>query len=130
MKITKTSVMHALLAYSEYGTIKVLEPPVLTQLNDFYGSDSVRKLRESGLYELDVEQVGDLYMMTTGNLSANIFETMPNILTEEELADYVAQYMKENGMWPTERPIAEIVRYTMEVALPKYVNAGLLEVFP
>lgn len=124
MKIAKTSVMHALIAWNDYKTTKVLDPPTLTKVGDFYGPDSVLKIRGSGLYE--EEYGGDLYL-TACNLSANIFETMPNIVTEEELADFIAQYMKENGMWPTERPIAEIVRYTVEVALPKFVNAGLLE---
>lgn len=128
MRIAKTSIMHALLAYSDYSTIKTLEPLMLTQISDFYGSDAVRKIRESSLYE--EEYGGDNLYLTACNLSANIFETMPNIVTEEELADFMAQYMKENGMWPTERPIAEIVRYTVEVALPKFVNAGLLEIFP
>lgn len=125
MKIAKTSVMHALIAYGEYSTIKVLEPPMLTQLGEFYGSDSVQKLRESGLYEEEYVG-GDLYLRD-GNLSANIFESMPNIVTEEELADFIAQYMRENGMWPTEKPMAEIVGYSIEVALPKFVSAGLLE---
>lgn len=129
MKITKTSIMHALIAYSGYGTIKVLESGTLTKISEFYGSGSVQKIRESGLYEEEYEgeYLGGTLYLTACNLSANIFETMPGILTEEELADVVAQYMKDMGMWPTVRPIAEIVRYTKEVALPKFVNAGLLE---
>lgn len=123
MKIAKTSIMHALVEFSDYSTIKVLEPAMLDKLSEYYGSDVVRKIRESGLYE----QEGDYLYLGPCNLSANIFEEMPNIVTEEELADLVAGYMKDNGMWPTEKPISEIIRYTVDVALPQFTSAGLLE---
>lgn len=116
--------MYALLDFSFYSTIKNLEPDTLDRFREFYGDDAVRKIRESGLYE----EMGEYLYLTACNLSANIFEGMPGVVTEEELSDYLAWYMKENGMWPTERPVAELVRYSVDVALPLFVNAGLLEI--
>lgn len=123
MKIMKTSVMHAVMSY-DYNTIKVISSNILGIIRDFYGEDAERKLRDSGLYE-DYDEGG--LGISRLNLSANIFEAMPNIVTEEELREHTINYFREMEMWPMEKPIAEIHRYTMDVALPLFVKAGLLE---
>lgn len=123
MKIMKTSVMHTVTSY-DYNTIKVISSDILDIVRDFYGDDAEQKLRGSGLYE-DYDEGGlAIYSL---NLSANIFEAMPSVVTEEELQEYTITYFRENEMWPMEKPIAEIHRYTMDVALPLFVKAGLLE---
>lgn len=128
MKITKSSIMHAILSGEEYiATIKYLPVGVLSMISGYYGDDAVQKIRNSGLYEQEPYDEGGL-ILAHSNLSANVFEQMPNIIAEEELPEVITAYMKENGLWPLEKPIADITRYSIEVALPAFVNAGLLEI--
>lgn len=127
MKIMKTSLMYYLLAEGYGGTIKVLQPEVISKVKEFYGEEAVQRLESSGLYTREDEYGYVSYYLSGFNLSFNIFETMPGVVTDSELREYIAQYMKENGMWPTEKPLDEITRYSVDVVLPKFVEAGLLE---
>ena len=128
MKIMKTSLMYYLLAENYGGTIKVIGQETLEKVKEFYGVEVLRKLESSGLYLREEEFGITTLVLSNFNLSFNIFETMPGVVTEEGLLEYITSYMKENGMWPTEKPIDEITRYSIDGVLPKFVEAGLLEV--
>lgn len=126
MHIMKSSVMQAIMTSNEYNaTIKLITPDVLDVIRNIYGEEAVRKLRTSELYEED--SYDKELLLRQCNLSANIFEYMPGVITEEELPGIISAYMKENGMWPTVRPVQELARYSLDVALPLFVKAGLLE---
>ncbi len=127
MKITRTSLMYALLDEDYLRTIKVLMPDTLDKMEEFYGHEVIQKLKDSGLYSTDDVYLGEEGYVVRYNLSANIFETMPGVTDEHELPEFIAGYFKENGMWPMVKTPDEIARYSLDVALPLFVKAGLLE---
>ncbi len=124
MKIGKTSVMHALIAFSEYSTFKVIQRADLEKLREYYGEDAVRKIRDSGLYTNDQEEMflDKLY------LTANLIDGMPYIITDDELREFTLKYFEDNGMWPMDKSIDEIHGYTINIAIPQFVAAGMLEI--
>lgn len=122
MNIMKSQITFAILA-EEYGTLKILREETLKMISDFYGEEAVQKIRTSGAYKTEY---GDF--VPTAYLTAGMIDEMPNAgIDSWEMEPYIIEYMKNNGMWPTEVPIESIVRYTNEVAIPLFVNAGLLE---
>lgn len=127
MRITKTSLMHALLEEEYIRTIKVLMPDTLDRMEEFYGHEAIQKLKDSGLYDTGTGYFAEDGYVIRYNLSANIFEEMPGVTEDHELPEFIAGYFKKNGMWPMIKTPSEIARFSLDVALPLFVKAGLLE---
>jgi len=120
MRITKTPLMYELIGEAYNETIKMV-------LTDNLSRDTIQKLVDSGLYAEDEYGEGELSITTQNNLSVGIFETMPSPIDDYELPAYVETYFRMNGMWPMEKSPSEIAEYSLNVALPEFVRAGLLE---
>ncbi len=124
MQIMKTQLMYDLLSKTFYETHKNLFTDDIQMVREKHGQQALKAMVDSGLYADD-----DDNMYITGyGLSANIFEGMPSPVTESELREYFEYYMKDNEMWPLTRSLDELVAYTVNIALPVYVKAGLLTV--
>jgi len=124
MTITKTPLMYALLSSTLYQTHKSLREEDMDMIRASFGESVLQQLKDSDLYEYD----GDTLYIAQHFLSANIFEEIADPITEENMGEFMEYYMKNNGMWPLERSIPELVSYSMNTALPSYIKAGLLAV--